>query len=363
MGGIVVHVPAGFRFLPAAPWYAAAMLRPGSSLLLVPFVLLGCSAPSGEPATGLDEAPSTSAQDVEVARVRAAFTSAPVSVSPSKLSSTSTTGVTTTWRNCTERSAKKNDTTKKTVSYVFSGNGHDLNATGTGFGKIFVTDATEGASNPPDVVGYPASVVSADDVVLDVARMTADESLVIERIVKPAVDDTFDSSVYERSVYSDPRAFAVAYVSCSVADREIDTGSLSVLYYDDCKDPAYSRAYWGGADVCRAGGRRTFLRSPQGFELRIAQPPTDSRFEVVDRYHALDLEVSYGQLTVRAWASSSYPTVQFPVSAQMLQVQFSGNTASVLVDGAVQATVPTSSTDPNPDLEISSPHATALTIW
>jgi hypothetical protein len=326
----------------------------------------GCSGTSGDP-TGSSLSASTSSQDVEVARLRGAFAGAPASALPSRLSSISTTGVTTTFRNCTERSAKKDDTSKRTVSYVLKGNGHDLDASGTGFGKIFVKDATQGATNPPDVVGYPASVVSEDDVVLDVARMTSDESLVIERIVKPAVDDTFDSSVYERSVYGDPRAYAIAYVSCSVNDRQFDGGGRSnVLYYDDCKDPTYSKAYWNGIDICHGSSseaQRTLARSPQGYEMKVAQPPSYASFIIDDRYHGLYLSLNYGELQVRSRAASTAQTVSFPTSATTLRVEFSGGNATVFVDGGVGATIPTGAADATPIFYIASGITSELTIW
>jgi hypothetical protein len=335
------------------------VLRPRHLLLLS---LFGCTATEAG-AVGIDEAPSTSAQDIEVARQRAAFSNAPVSGTPLRINSISATGIRQTWRNCTERSAKKNDPTKKTVTYAFAGNGRDLTASGTGFGKAFLPDATEGAGSPREVIGYPANIVTGDTVVLDVARLAADESLLIERIVKPSVDEPLDSSVYERAVYPDSRAFAIAYVSCPATDRVMDGGSRSnVLYYDDCKDDAFTKSRWG-SDVCHAYGLRAFPRSPVGLELKWPALATNGMRIDIPFNRGVTVNYFNGQLSIRSSASATSPTASIFNGLTSLRVEFSDTSATVYANGVSTLTVPTIPSEGSNQLMIDAGTLSELTIW
>jgi hypothetical protein len=236
------------------------------ALVLPCVALVACTAaPAGED-TDVNGAAATSAQDPQVAKMRLAFDEASPLQSTGPLGSRSSTGIKVTWNGCVERSAKKNDLATSTVTYAFSGNDADLVNNGSGFGKTFIVDATQGSERARDVLGY-APLTGRPDVMLDVVRLTGDGDLIVERILKPAaaelpaVTDGDAAASYERSSYGDPRAYAVAYVQCPRAQRTQEGGGQpNVLVYDDCKDEAFTRARsTASSDVCREGG---YVRFP-----------------------------------------------------------------------------------------------------
>lgn len=212
-------------------------------------VSAGCAESTESTPSAKSESAATSVQDVAVSQIRRAFRDAsPITVGT--LGSSSATGMTTTWDRCVERSAKRDDATTRSVSYVFAGDGENVVNIGSGFGKTFVVDATPG-SDPrnPDVVGYPASSAPGGYAMLDVARIASNGDLVVERVLTPAsADGPFDASPgteYERAIYPDPRAFATAYVRCPRAERTRDGGGkANVVVFDDCRDSEFSLARW-----------------------------------------------------------------------------------------------------------------------
>ncbi len=251
-------------------------------VLLAGALALGCANETEEASSG--EAAATSAQDPAVAKIRRLFAESTAVSAPARLGTTSASGMTTRWANCIERSAKRSDVSTKTVEYAFVGSGDDVTNVGSGFGKTFLADATE-ESRLAETLGYPAGVATTPDVTLDVVRIAKNGDLVIERILKPAAHESDPSASasaareYERSVYADPRASAVAYVQCPARDRvRTGGGSANVLYYDDCKDEAFTRTSWTTSDGMTSSNVCT----------------QDARFSVASSLEPIHVEVEFG---------------------------------------------------------------------
>ncbi len=302
--------------------------------LLVAF-LTGCVATPEEPST--TEGAATSAQDPAVAKLRLAFARASIA-SVASLGTTSATGMTTTWTHCTERSARRNDTTTAEVDYILTGSGEDVVNHGTGFGKLFLPDATQesGPVHRREAIGYPAGIVGTPHVTLDVARIAENGDLLIERILKPAASDTTPPleetarTEYEHAVYEDPRAFAVAYVRCAAADRQRSGGGTSgVVYYDDCKDRAFTEANWNGegrpVDAC---AERAWMLLPTTTGTSIEVDFGSKTVGIGFAGAWVGVKPSLGTVTL-GQSSWSGTTVTLPDSATSVRMTVSGGKVKV----------------------------------
>jgi hypothetical protein len=293
-------------------------------LACISVVLPAC----GGDETGLSaETPLTSAQDPKVAKMRGLFVDAQ-RASLAAVGTRSPTGMITGWKNCTERSAKRNDTSVSTVDYVFSGSGEDVVNLGGGFGKTFITDASQGGE-ARDVVGYPEATPNSTTVTLDVVRFGREGDLLIERILKPAGSAAYKAfeemmgTEYERSAYADPRAFAVAYVRCPVADRgRWGGGNESVLYFDDCRDPDFTAEHWkdSGGQHSSACSRYGYMEFPAGDGEINTEVGFDQDFSVATR--RVFIAVTMADRKVRiGWGSTPTQVVPLPQGATTLRIQ------------------------------------------
>jgi hypothetical protein len=334
------------------------VLRPRTwlavSLLACSAMLPACSAPSDDDATGNGAGAATSAQDVEVAKLRRRFAEARI-LQRQILSTSSPTGMTTRWANCTERSAASGSTTVQTVSYAFVGSadGESIANSGTGFGKVFLEDASQG-SNPsllPELVGYPAQVATTDMIQLDVVRQTDSGDLIVERIAKPAADRAATqktesaSATWERSVYSDSRAYATAYVWCPAAGRSFEAKGAPVRFYDDCQDPAFTRVRLKTADMPDDQVRKGICSIPSGVISFLSSSDTFVEIHLVPRSALrlgvgdLSVEVERLPLATKVSVADNRPSggqlFDFTVSGapQKLVVDRKGTSLIVSLDG------------------------------
>jgi hypothetical protein len=325
------------------------------ALRVIATCALGCGS---EDATGVEAPEATSAQDPAVAKMRRLFEQGRVS-SVGSFGSTSATGMKTTWSNCVERSARRNDVSTSSVTYAFAGDGNDVVNTGSGFGKVFLQDATQGNDdNRPEALGYPSGVAVTEHVTLDVVRIARNGDLVIERILKPATEESAPALVttaateYEQSVYADPRAFATAYVQCPSADRTTEgDGTTGVFIFDDCKDPEFTTASgWrddrSGRDACTEGGQITLDGRPLPIHIEVE---ADAGSDVTIRYEGLTVQLVRGagnslfgvrdEITFMR-GSSTLSATTVAAGTKSLRVDIFETGLEVFADGNAAGTIP-----------------------
>lgn len=254
--------------------FAMALARTIFAALLTSSLALGACTQGDDDIGSADNA-ATSAQDVEVARLRRRFRDA----RPARLEmlgSRSATGMKVRWGSCLERSARRDDASTRTVTYVFQGTGEldGISNEGTSDPKRFLRDATQNGAD--EILGYPA-FTPGPTVTLDAVRFDeATGDLLVERVLKPSTDDAEPSlastarTSFERSVYPDPRAYAVAYVLCPAESRTLEAGGKPVRFFDDCRDADFSRT-WSNAKLEPGSVGGGVCSTSADYELRTPQ--------------------------------------------------------------------------------------------
>ncbi|MBX3228908.1 MAG: hypothetical protein KIT84_41745 [Labilithrix sp.] len=231
------------------------MLRSIACLALPLLMLAGCTV-NADDTSAASEQHATSAEDVEVARLRTAFRQGasplPRTADRSALAkalgfgSRSPDGLRRVWT-CARRAAGRGDEPgATTVHYSFQPGAADDEATNEadGFGASFVRDPQV----PSELIGYRAGHTPGAIQTFQTVRVDGDD-LVMEETLRLGVG----ASTYEQERWNKARntyesalsgsGLALAYTRCT--NPAGHQNGAPVVFYDDFSDASFTRQSWG----------------------------------------------------------------------------------------------------------------------
>jgi hypothetical protein len=271
---------------------------------------VACAVPSEE--VGDSDQAASAGVNQEIAQLRQTFGSARAT-RPTYL--TTKTGAAKYRWSCTERSAGRGKGSTKPVTYEFVARGDAVINEGTGFSKQVApdpaTDATLREYLPravflhPETLGSPEMGQETDT--YEIFRHVASTGdLVIERVLSPASKEAVDEAAksYDRSLYDSDRGFAVAYVTCAVADRVIEAEGVDWILWDDCRDEQSTNGLWASMDMHSSFDRECRASSDVLVPATAAGKDATATFGLVEgtwlrlRYGRAEITVDGAQLRI-----------------------------------------------------------------